>query len=467
MGWSEVLKLAADGTKTMSIRRHLIVAFTGILAISLAFGSVLTYFYAVTKVRTELQAAVLVGTHVVQNALGNTEGIVNSQRRLRQVVAEFDGDRHLVASLLTDGNVVLATSTALTPEEPAPDWFVRLVGGQPIAIYPELPAAVASGGRILLQSHSMNEVAEAWGDVKLTAATVAVSYLLLLLLAFWALSRALRQIGDVCSALSRVGQGDYSTRLNGPVPLELEPLKTRFNTMAERLAEVEAANGALTKQIMNVQEEERAQIARDLHDEIGPFLFATGADATMIRQLITTSALPAAVARSEAIIDSVQHMQRHVRSILGRLRPDALIDLGLKSAIRGLLDFWRIRRPDISFTLEAPMLSFGRRVDDIVFRVVQESLSNAVRHAKPSNVHVSISVAARSVNAEITDNGVGFEPEARNVGFGLGGMQERVSSVGGALVVAQRSDGKGTIVSVQIPLTEEATELVDELIVSE
>jgi len=159
----------------------------------------------------------------------------------------------------------------------------------------------------------MNEVAEAWGDVKLTAATVTVSYLLLLLLAFWALSRALRQIGDVCSALSRVGQGDYSTRLNGPVPLELEPLKTRFNRMAERLAEVEAANGALTKQIMNVQEEERAQIARDLHDEIGPFLFATGADATMIRQLITTSALPAALARSEAIIGSVQHMQRHIR----------------------------------------------------------------------------------------------------------------------------------------------------------
>jgi two-component system, NarL family, sensor histidine kinase UhpB len=451
----------------MSIRRHLTFAFLGVLGISLAFGGLLSYFYAASKVQTEMQAAISVGTHVVENALDGSEETIDPQTRLQQVVADFDGDRHVVASLLTDGNVLLSMSKPLAPEEPAPEWFVRLVSGRPLVAYPELPAAIAGGGRILLQSNSVNEIAEAWSDIKLTAATVAVFCLLVLLLAFWVLSRALGQISDVCLALSRVQQGDYSTRLNGPVPSELEPLRKRFNTMAERLAEVEEINSALTKQIMNVQEEERAQIARDLHDEIGPFLFATGADATMIRQLITTSALSDVQARSEAIIDSVQHMQRHLRSILGRLRPGALIDLGLEQAIKGLLDFWQSRRPDIGFTMEAPKLSFGRGVDDIIFRVVQESLSNAVRHARPCNIHVAVSAADSIVQVEITDDGVGFEPEARNAGFGLGGMRERVASVSGTLVVEQRSDARGTLVSVRIPLSEAAADLTGDLMVSE
>ncbi|HTQ10700.1 MAG TPA: histidine kinase, partial [Fimbriimonadaceae bacterium] len=401
----------------MSIRRYLILAVIGVLCITVVFGGLLTYFHAVRKVRTEMQAALSVGTHIVQNALDDNDEITNPRRRLRLVVADFDGDRHLVASLVTDNNVILAISTPLAPDEPAPDWFVRLVGGQPIRAYPELPAGVEDGGRLLLQSNAANEVAEAWSDVRLTAATLIVFCTLLLLLSVATLSRALRPIGDVCSALSRVGEGDYSARLRDLVPSELEPLKTGFNTMAERLAEVETVNRSLTKQIVNLQEEERAQIARDLHDEIGPFLFATGADATMIRQFITTSALPEAQARSEAIIESVRHMQRHLRSILGRLRPGMLIDLGLEQAIRGLLDFWRIRRSDINITMEGPALSFGRRVEDIIFRVVQESLNNAVRHAKPSNIHVSISETQQIVYVEIKDDGIGFGLTAGHAGF--------------------------------------------------
>jgi len=448
----------------MSIRRYLILAVIGVLCITLIFGGLLTYFHAVRKVRTEMQAALSVGAHFVQNALDDSEEIINPRRRLRLVVADFDGDRHLVASLVTDKNVILAISTPLAPEEPAPDWFVRLVGGQPLLAYPELPAGVADGGRILLQSNAVNEVAEAWSDVRLTAATLIAFCVMVLLLSVSILARALRRIGDVCSALSRVGEGDYSARLCDPVPSELEPLKSGFNTMAERLAEVETVNRSLTKQIVNLQEEERAQIARDLHDEIGPFLFATGADATMIRQFIATSAFSEAQARSEAIVESVRHMQRHLRSILGRLRPGILIDLGLNQAIRGLLDFWRIRRSDINFAMEGPTFSFGRRLDDIIFRVVQESLNNAVRHAKPSDILVSISRVDQVVYVEIKDDGIGFEPTAVHAGFGLGGMRERVASVGGSLVVARRPDARGTVVSVWIP--EEATEQTGDLIAS-
>jgi len=108
-----------DGTEAMSIRRHLVFAFVCVLGINLVFGGLLAYFYARTKVGTEMQAAVSAGVHIVQNALDDTEEIVDPRRLLPLVMADFDGDRHLTASLLSENNVLLATSMPLAPEEPA------------------------------------------------------------------------------------------------------------------------------------------------------------------------------------------------------------------------------------------------------------------------------------------------------------------------------------------------------------
>jgi two-component system, NarL family, sensor histidine kinase UhpB len=160
-------------------------------------------------------------------------------------------------------------------------------------------------------------------------------------------------------------------------------------------------------------------------------------------------------------------MHKHLRSILGRLRPGMLIDLGLGDAVGGIIDFWRTRRPDIHFAIDGPLPSLGQQIDDVVFRVIQESLSNAIRHAKPSNVRVSVSTQGRTACVEITDDGIGFDAMRQHAGFGLNNMQERVASAGGELVVSRRSNAGGTIVSVRIPLAVETAELKDELVSSE
>jgi two-component system, NarL family, sensor histidine kinase UhpB len=232
----------------MSIQHRLFVAVVVVLAISAVIGSVLTYFHALTKVRTEMEAAISVGTHIIQNAVDDAEELTNPRRRLRLVVADFDGDRHLLASLVSEEGTLLARSTPLEPDDPAPEWFLRLVGGQPITVYPELPPSVAGNNRIVLQSSPINEVAEVWSDAKLNIATLIVFCVVLILLAYWTLLHALRPIENVCTALARVGRGDYSARLKESVPLELEPLRKGFNAMTERLAEMELANRSLTKQ---------------------------------------------------------------------------------------------------------------------------------------------------------------------------------------------------------------------------
>lgn len=440
----------------MSIQRSLFVATLLVLAISALVGGVLTYFHAVKKVRTEMDAAISVGTHIVHNAVDDTEEVVNPRRRLRIVVANFDGDRHLVATLLSDKGVLLAKSTPLEPKYPAPQWFLRLIGGNPIIVHPELPPSVANGGQIALQSSPLNEIAEAWSDTKLIAATLIVYCILLLAVAYWILFHALRSINHVCTALAGVSHGDYSARLSKQTPSELEPLRKGFNEMVERLAEMETTNRSLTKQLVNLQEEERTQIARDLHDEIGPFLFATGVDATMIRQFLATAAFDSARARADAIIDSVRHMQKHLLTILARLRPSALADVGLEKAVRGLVDFWTARRPDIKFVVSISVAPLGHTADDVVFRVIQESLSNAIRHAHASMINITVVMTDDVARVEVADDGVGFASNDHVIGFGISGMHERVTSVGGTFEARNRSDGNGVIVSAKIPLATNA-----------
>jgi two-component system sensor histidine kinase UhpB len=442
----------------ISIQRRLFAAIMIVLAISVVVGSVLTYFHAITKVSTEMQAEVSVGTHVIQNAVDDTEEVTNPRLRLRLVVADFDGDRHLVATLVTEKGTLLAKSAPLEPDDPAPEWFLRLVGGQPITVHPELPPSIASLGRIILESNPANEVAEAWSDAKLNIATLIVFCVVLLVLAYWTLFHAMRPIENVCAALSRVAQGDYSARLTEPVPSELDPLRQGFNAMAERLAQMESANRSLTKQIVNLQEEERVQIARDLHDEVGPFLFATGADATMILQYLAKSAFSDAGARAEAIIDSVRHMQKHLKTILGRLRPAMLIDAGLEQAIRGLVEFWRARRPDIQFTTSVSVSGLGQSANDVVFRIVQESLNNAIRHANASTIHVTVSATEDTAHVKVIDDGVGFASKDDTGGFGISGMGERVASIGGTFGTDNGSDGHGVVVWAKIPLSPDSEE---------
>jgi two-component system sensor histidine kinase UhpB len=113
------------------------------------------------------------------------------------------------------------------------------------------------------------------------------------------------------------------------------------------------------------------------------------------------------------------------------------------------------------------MRSFGHGIDDVIFRVVQESLSNAVRHGRPSTIRVLLSESNMAAHLEIIDDGIGFDPSPPYAGFGLAGMRERVDSVGGALIVASRSDARGTAVSVRIPLERSEAELSDEMVGSE
>jgi two-component system sensor histidine kinase UhpB len=441
------------------VRLQLILLTTLVLLVSLLLGGLLTYGYARSKVRAEMHAAMAVGQRMARNAIADAGLNPDPDRELRQLVADFDGDRHLQVSWIDGAGRTIASSKLAPPPEPVPDWLYRLLAGEPNIVQLSMPPSLQGKGSVELATDPRNEIGEAWEDVRLILAILGIFCGLALSLTFVAIGYALRPLQRLSAAFTRVGSGDYTQHVAENGPLELSRLCGGFNRMLDRLSDMEARNLKLQEQLAAVQDEERADLARDLHDEVGPFLFAVGVDATMIEQFAESGTRGSEItARSNAIREATEHMQKHIRAMLGRLRPGVLIDVGLRPAVDNLVMSWRARQPGIAFKTSLPEQGLGRLFDEAVYRVIQESLSNAIRHGRPSQIEIGVTRMGGEVLVDVADDGKGFQLLRHKPGHGLAGMEERIKSLGGTLMLHVRPGG-GVTVSARLPekeMTEEA-----------
>ena len=313
----------------MTLQKRILSLIALALLLSIAVGSVLTYWHANKKVAIEMEAALAVADGAVRDAVEPLAKYTEPSRQLQRIVASFNGNRHLRAFWIGPTGATFAESNLLAPSEPVPEWFYVVFAGEPHTARVPLPEKMSDLGHILLSTDSHSEVSEVWEDLSLKALIVAAFSALVLTLVFSALKHALSPLGDLTSAFSRVGRGDYDAQVSTSGPLELSSIYKAFNGMARQLADMEQQNARLNDQVVTVQEEERADIARDLHDEFGPFLFSIDVDARSIRRTYDRGQVDGIGEGADSIRLSIAHLQTHLRSILGKLRPTALLDLGL------------------------------------------------------------------------------------------------------------------------------------------
>ncbi len=447
----------------MTLRARLMLWIGLVLIASLLLGGVLVYWHAVRKVDVEMHAAIEVGKHTIQNGVDGVEEAATPLRQLELLVADLDGDRHLRAMLIGSDGTRIARSTPSSPSDPAPGWFYSLFARAPEVARIHLPAPFNRYGTIVLETDSHNEIGEVWSDVILTLAVLAMFCVLSAVLVFWTTGRALRPLGEITSAFARIGDGDYALRLPERGPLELAQLRRGFNGMVERLGDMERRKLVLEEQLVGVQEEERAELARDLHDEIGPLLFAVGVDLAALQDWRTLRADRQAQGRLEAARDAVSSMQQRVKAILGHLRPPTIADLGLSHSIERLVAFWETRYPTVSFQVSVPEDSLSAEMGVRVHRIVQESISNALRHGSPGRIDVSVlRENGETLLVQVSDDGRGFSHDPQTgSGMGLRGMRERVTAFGGELTVSAGEGGRGVTVSARLPISAEADSQFD------
>jgi len=210
----------------------------------------------------------------------------------------------------------------------------------------------------------------------------------------------------------------------------------------------------LSRHLMTAREDEKARIARELHDEIGSSLTAVNMDLIAVRQRLgEDSALAARLLRAAG---SLRSTVEAMRRIIEDLRPTLLEGLGLREAVRAWAKDYaeRIGVPlTIDIPEELPPLPAGSPIG--VFRIVQEALTNALRHAKASSIRLTIRAEEGNLVLEIVDDGVGITPRTgadKRSPHGLLGIRERANAMGGSCTIGRGPGGKGTEVRVSVPV---------------
>jgi two-component system, NarL family, sensor histidine kinase UhpB len=448
----------------MSLRFRLIGLICVILLASLAFGGVIACVNASRSVRIEMHAALRVGRQTVANTISRLHDAADLSRNLEVLVASFAGNRHLRVWLIGEAASVAKPSVEISPFGPVPSWFIRIVGVAPVT--ERIP--IALGGRdygtVAVETDPHNELLEVWTAFAASLVVQTAFYVLTISLIYVFVGRALRPLGSLAAALEKVGGGSFGTRISGRLAPELSRLRDSFNRMTARLISSDAENRRLNGQLLRLQEQERNALARDLHDEVSPYLFAINVDAATTYRLLQEGRSAEACGHLHGISEAVHHMQRQVRVMLGRLRPIELTYFGLTERIENIVAFWRRRCPEIRYQVAVSGCEgVEEPVSTTICRIVQECLSNAVRHAGPAIIMVSVyrgrdgHDGRDQVKVEVADDGLGMRDPSR-MGHGLIGISERVKAIGGELTFSNRS-AAGFALSVVLPFAIEHHEV--------
>jgi two-component system sensor histidine kinase UhpB len=274
--------------------------------------------------------------------------------------------------------------------------------------------------------------------------------------------RVLGPLTVLAGSLSDLEHQTYDVRLPPPRARELAAIAERFNALARALTTLSAENARLNRRLITAQDDERRRTALELHDEVGPSLFGLKANVSSIAG--TARALPdkareTVTERLRDMLAIIEHLQAINRSMLERLRPMALGHVPLKEIVGQLVHERARQHAPIAFSFAAENLwrSYGDSLDLTVYRCVQESLTNALRHARPKRVSVELSHSADREELALTvrDDGCGMQP-GTPVGFGIRGMQERVEGLGGRCRIESEMGG-GTRVRITLPVAEPRT----------
>ncbi len=241
-------------------------------------------------------------------------------------------------------------------------------------------------------------------------------------------------------------RGDYDSRIPLLGPPEIRKSCEEANQLAKKLKQLAQDNRNMLRKLVSLQDDEREEIAKELHDELGPLLFAIRANAIALSGSSTDPEAP-----SNQLIEAAEAVQHASRRILEGLSPLYLEELGLEKSIETLLQNAHSALPSVT-----PSADIDPRLDDLdhlmsqtIYRVIQEAVTNVIKHAQATTLNVVTAMSDHAVTIEVSDNGIGV-PANVTLGRGLTGMTDRTRALDGKLDL--RREGGRTIVRCWLPL---------------
>ena len=221
-------------------------------------------------------------------------------------------------------------------------------------------------------------------------------------------------------------------------------------------AEVDARTAELTSlagYLSETREAEHARLAAELHDEFGPLLSAVRMDAVWITRKLPAEALEPVRGRFDHLLDTLGRVVSSKRRIVAGLKPPLLADLGLAEALRSLIaEMQDLKGAEVVFDAPEALPPLAQPVALALYRIAQEAIDNARRHAGAQRIAVTLAPAGEEILIGVSDDGAGFDPaQVRAKGHGLAGLALRARLLGGRLEI-DSARGRGTRIEARVPL---------------
>jgi two-component system sensor histidine kinase UhpB len=408
---------------------------------------------AATRVTTQLLDTVIVSS--VQNPeWGYTHEVMH---RFLQHLGHVRGNEIRLYSI-SGMQLFKSPPSKYRSNQNPPQWFYNILNPHEKSV-----TRYINFGKLVVQPNPAGAIRDAWGKFK-NLLWVGLGFFFLLNLAvYWMLGHWLQPLQPMLKAINKMEHGDLTTRLpNFDLP-EFDRIGHSLNRMAESLtAERELEeNRQLTALIQSHIEDERRSLARELHDELGQYVTAIKTFAVTIANK-TENKSPDIAASAQTIVAAANHIYDGMHNIIRQLRPGSLDNLGLSETLKDAVNNLQKQQPDIHINLElsGKLEALGESLNINIYRVVQEAMNNAIKHAEAKNIEISLSAnETGALHLMIKDDGKGMNIHDvdQSNHFGLLGMRERVQSFGGsfnvdsALSNMSGADKTGTTIYIYIP----------------
>jgi two-component system, NarL family, sensor histidine kinase UhpB len=442
----------------LSLRARLNTLLALVLMLGLAINITRLVLEAGPRVQAEDQSVIRLAREFIETLVASLNETPDPDARLSRIIQDLNRLRHVSITRQQDASEVKAPAADDRGDdrEPSsvPAWFVAFVHPETTAI--NVPISIhGRPGSLVITSHPDDEMNEIWDGIVTQLLVGSAIAIALFLLTMMVVSRALAPLQSLSQAMTNIEAGAYDTRVEPAGSPELAAICTKLNHLAATLGDAVEEKRRLAETAVSLQDAERKEIARELHDEFGPYLFALRAHASSLMRTADTREPDTDALRrhGDAILEQINALQQFNRRVLERLRPVGLAELGLSEAIGALLRLWSESHPGVAIetTISRSLGETGETAALTIYRIIQEALTNVFRHARATHVEITVTpVSARqagsarvdtdAVAVSVRDNGAGL-PMDHKQGFGMIGMRERVLALGGTMTVASTHQG--------------------------
>ena len=413
---------------SLKLRLILIVNFLLFVAIFIGFFSVV--FTSKNAVRSEIESSIKLAEFSIKTGIQKNPDLYLFQDNLLGL-KDLDLIRHLSIQLLdSDGNIIDENKNSNT-EVHIPMWFQNTLDiyskDLEILDFPLMQYGDQIGA-VKVIPNPIYEYDEIWQQFKNGLIIAMIFFVFVNFSIFFLLGKIISPINLLIEGFKNLEQGKYKNNKENFGISELDILRVKLNQLTVKLKKNDKRIHELNQKLISIQEQEKKEISRDLHDEIGQSLAAIQVQAAAIKTSRKANA------QADLIINTTKDLMHQTRNLIKRLSLSIIDDLGIEDALIDLIKNWSRRTPckNINVNVDLPDSKiFKSQLNETVYRLTQEALTNMSKHSRPKEVVISVQRNENVIHLSFMNNGL-LKRTKKTGGIGILGMQERVKNLSGS-----------------------------------